>query len=72
MPSVIVELNLSREQLLLYYQGHVQQIEACSTEGKKILFPISLISSFVTHYGVQGKFAIYYNYTGKFETIVRL
>ena len=72
MPKVIVELNLSREQMILYYQGTAQQIQAISLDGQSIFFPAELMRQFVTSTGVSGKFAIYYNYTGKFETIVKL
>jgi hypothetical protein len=72
MPKLTVDLNIAAEQMLLYYQGSAQYIQAYSVDGQSVRFPALLLREFVTATGVQGRFVIYYSYTGKCETIMRV
>jgi len=72
MLQVIVDLNISREQLVLYYQGSVQQVQAYATDGQLIRFPITVLRKFVSDVGVKGRFIIVYSLEGKFKSIARV
>ena len=57
----IVELAISKQELLKYYRGAANQISAVATDGQTILFPVTAIQPFVTHEGVFGRFQLQVN-----------
>lgn len=65
----IVELAISKQELLKYYRGSARQISAIGVEGQKIRFPVTAIQPFVTHEGVFGRFQLQVNSEGRLLTI---
>ena len=61
----IVELAISKKELLKYYRGTASQISALGSDGKTILFPVTAIQPFVTHEGVFGRFQLQVNSEGQ-------
>ena len=61
----IVELAISKQELLKYYRGAASQISAVATDGQTILFPVTAIQPFVTHEGVFGRFKLQVNSQGR-------
>ncbi|MAV75991.1 MAG: hypothetical protein CBD32_02885 [Actinobacteria bacterium TMED172] len=61
----IVELAISKQELLKYYRGAASQISAVATDGQTILFPVTAIQPFVTHEGVFGRFQLQVNSQGR-------
>ena len=72
MPEIIVELNISAQEILQYYQGIATNVSAVSIDGKKVQFPVNLLRPFMTYSGISGRFIIKYNEKGKFQEIVEL
>ena len=61
----IVELAISKQELLKYYRGAASQISAVATDGQTVLFPVTAIQPFVTHEGVFGRFQLQVNSQGR-------
>jgi hypothetical protein len=61
----IVDLAISKQELLKYYRGAASQISAVATDGQTILFPVTAIQPFVTHEGVFGRFQLQVNSQGR-------
>ena len=61
----IVELAISKQELLKYYRGAASQISAVATDGQTILFPVTAIQPYVTHEGVFGRFQLQVNSQGR-------
>tara|TARA_B100000035_G_C20792242_1_gene461711 strand:- start:379 stop:630 length:252 start_codon:yes stop_codon:yes gene_type:complete len=61
----IVELAISKQELLKYYRGAASQISAVSADGQTILFPVTAIQPFVTYEGVFGRFQLQVNSQGR-------
>ena len=61
----IVDLAISKQELLKYYRGNASQISAVSSDGQTILFPVTAIQPFVTHEGVFGRFQLQVNIQGR-------
>ena len=72
MPEIIVELNISAQGILQYYQGIATNVSATSIDGRKVQFPVNLLRPFMTYSGISGKFIIKYNKQGKFQEIIKL
>jgi len=47
-------------------------VAAETIDGKTVHFPANILRPFVTHDGVQGTFAIYFDDNNKFKDIKRL
>lgn len=70
--QVKFSLNISRQDYLQYYQGQVKWVLVRSYCGRKIKFPANLLTSHVSHNGVQGEFILHYQTTGKAIELVRI
>ena len=68
--STIVDINLSRDQLLLAYQGVAKSVNVRARSGERIKFPIDILRPFVTELGVHGVFEIQYDQAHKFVQII--
>jgi len=69
MPSVIVTLNISKQEILKFYKGDVQSIVAHSDDGRVIRFPINMVRQFISIDCLKGRFKIEFNPQGKFLSI---
>ncbi|MBI2792240.1 MAG: DUF2835 domain-containing protein [Gammaproteobacteria bacterium] len=72
MPSVIISLSISPNELLKYYQGAAQVVVAQSTTGQRVQLPASILRQFVSPSGIQGCFEIHYSEAGKLTEIVKI
>lgn len=70
--EVVVNLAISADQYLAYYQGAVKEVVAPSIDGRTIRFPCTILQPFVTHNGIHGRFAISFDRNNKFKEIRRL
>ena len=72
MPSVIVDLRISYEEFLKFYQGIAYQVEAKAEDGRKVQFPARVLRPYVVKHGIDGRFKIDYDHTGKFQAIQKI
>lgn len=69
---LLVDLHLSREEYLRWYQGHARMVHARSRDGRSVRFPAQSLQPYVTHSGVSGTFAIYFDENNKLLKVERL
>ena len=69
MPSLIVDINLPREEYQKVYQSYVRQVRAVARTGESVRFPISVLQPFLTHNGISGSFRIIFDDQNKFVGI---
>ena len=72
MSHLIVPLHISHDDYLSWYNGSVNMVVAETVDGKRVQFPANILRPFVTHDGVKGTFAIYFDEKNKFKDIKRL
>lgn len=65
-------ISLSSDQVLQFYKGQADMLRARTEDGTSISIPFDIISRFVTHHGIHGRFEIRYNSNGKFQGISRI
>ncbi|NOQ93394.1 MAG: DUF2835 family protein [Methylophaga sp.] len=65
-------LNISREQVLRYYQGSAKVVVVTTTTGQKLQFPAEHIRSFMDQNGIEGKFSIQFDHNNKLIGLKRL
>ncbi|HVU35154.1 MAG TPA: DUF2835 domain-containing protein [Opitutaceae bacterium] len=58
MPELIIELNLGPGQVLQYYRGVAQVVQARATTGQLVQFPASVLQRHVTKDGIRGRFRL--------------
>ena len=67
--SVRLQLALSAEKCIAYYQGSAQVVVARSEDNRIVRFPASAIRQFVTRDGVFGRFEITFDDNNKLVAI---
>lgn len=72
MQQLTINLSISPEQYLSYYQGHAQQVVAKSMEGVTVAFPADRLRPFISHHGIHGQFKITFDHNHKLLQIVAL
>jgi hypothetical protein len=65
----IFSLHMSTEKFLRYYQGTVKAIQVVSECGKRLQFPASRMRPFLTHSGINGRFAIVIDQNQRFVNL---
>ncbi|EAR08380.1 DUF2835 domain-containing protein [Reinekea blandensis] len=70
--TLIVDLQISADDYLLHYQGHVKQVSCVSRDGRRVQFPTKILQPFVTRSGIHGVFAIEFDRENRFVSIKRL
>ena len=65
-------LNISPEEALRYYQGHVKLVIVRTTTGKKLQFPAEHIRPFIDQGGVNGFFSIQFDDDNKLIGLKRI
>lgn len=58
---VLVDISISSEEYLRWYRGSANAVVATAKDGRKIRFPAQSLQQFVTHSGVHGTFAVYFD-----------
>lgn len=72
MPDLIIELNLTAGQVLQYYRGTAQVVQARATTGQVVQFPANVLQRHVTQDGIRGRFRLEFDANRKFVGLVRL
>jgi len=72
MRKLVVDISISAENYLAVYEGAAENVFATTREGLSVRFPAKILRPFVTHDGVVGSFAIYFDNDNKFQRIERL
>ncbi len=72
MPFAEFDLDIDRDELLMYYAGDSVSIVAWTDDGVRVRFPASAVRPFVNHVGVRGRFRLYYSTDGRLERLVRM
>ncbi|MCY4473422.1 MAG: DUF2835 family protein [Kistimonas sp.] len=72
MRKSIISISLSSEQVLQFYKGQATMIRARAEDGTSISVPFDIMSRFVSHHGIYGRFEICYDSGGKFQGISRV
>ncbi|PTY00544.1 DUF2835 domain-containing protein [Opitutus sp. ER46] len=70
MPSLTISLNLTAGQVLAYYHGQAQVVQAIATTGQRVQFPANALRRVVTQDGVHGWFRIEFDANHKFVALV--
>jgi len=68
----VFDLHLSKAQLLEYYSGSVNWVQAQSLCGRSLRFRLSHLKPFVTSSGISGRFVLIANARGEFQSLSRL
>lgn len=58
MRQFIIDLSLSAEKMLMYYQGNAKQVYARDQQGVSVSFPAEALRPYVTRAGVHGRFRL--------------
>lgn len=72
MSFVIFDLQVSAEQYQRWYGGAAQNVMVTARDGRKVQFPARVLQPFVSHSGVRGTFAIYFDEDHRYKDIRRL
>lgn len=71
-PSIIVDLAISADEYLRFYQGSVKLVSAIAIDGRRVQFPANILQKMVSREGIYGRFIIEFNREGKFQQIQRI
>lgn len=72
MSFVIFDLNVSPAEYQQWYGGAARNVVVTARDGRRIQFPARVLQPFVTHSGVRGTFAIYFDEQHRYKDIRRL
>ena len=72
MPEIRVNLSISSDKYLAYYQGAADTVVTRAMDGRRVKFPARVLRSFLTHDGIHGEFVIEFNDRHKFVGIRKL
>jgi glucose-6-phosphate isomerase len=72
MNRISFSINISSEEYLKSYQHHQAVVVVMSDDGRRVKFPANLLKRFVMHNGIQGRFRINYDSSGKCLGVERL
>jgi hypothetical protein len=66
MPSLLIELHISSDEMLRYYRGEAQVVYAVATDGQSVQFPAPVLQRHLTKDGVHGCFRLIFTADHKF------
>ena len=69
MNKLIITLNLSKEQVLTYYKGQAKNVRSHALDGRVVQFPAQYLREVTTPEGVQGRFELQFDNSGKLHSI---
>ncbi|RLT93506.1 DUF2835 domain-containing protein [Ketobacter sp.] len=69
---LIVDITISPEEYLKWYQGAARSVVARSRDGRRVSFPAECLRPYVSHGGIQGSFAIYFDDNNKLLGVEKL
>ena len=71
-PSIIVDLAISADEYLRFYQGSAKLVSAIAIDGRRVQFPANILQKMVSREGIYGRFIIEFDQSGRFQKIQRL
>lgn len=71
MPSLLIQLAISADDLLDYYRGSARVVHAVAADGRTVNFPASALQRHVTEAGVHGWFRLEFDEKLKFVSLER-
>lgn len=71
MSMIQLDIYLSADELQKAYRG-VDMVNAVSTDGRRVRFPVKILWPYITHDGIRGRFQIEFSDNGKFKAIERV
>jgi hypothetical protein len=72
MQSLVVDINLPREEYLRIYHTYIRNVKTTARNGQTVLFPVGVLKPFVTTLGVQGTFRLSFTEDKKFSGIEQM
>ena len=72
MPSVVVRIKLSKEQVIDHYRGAIREVVTMDGQGRSVQFPAMMLRQFVTEEGVRGVFEITFDDQNKLIAMRRV
>ncbi|PCJ19945.1 MAG: hypothetical protein COB04_04995 [Gammaproteobacteria bacterium] len=72
MRKILVDLSISQDEFISWYQGHAKSVVATARDGRSVSFPAKILQPFVTREGICGAFEIRFGKDNKFSSIRRL
>lgn len=72
MSFVIFDLNVSPAEYQKWYGGAARNVHVTARDGRRVQFPAKILQPFVTHSGIKGTFAIYFDEQNRFKEVRRL
>ena len=72
MPSLVLDIHLTADQFLAYYQGRANRVLAYSRDGRSVSLPAHHLRPFLSHDGVHGTFRLEVGADGKLLDVKRL
>jgi glucose-6-phosphate isomerase len=72
MNSISFSLYITSGEYLKSYQHNEAVVVVMSDDGRRVKFPANLLKRFVMHNGIQGRFRINYDSSGKCLGVERL
>ncbi len=70
--AIIVDITISEEEYLKYYQGSARTVSCLSIDGQRVEFPANILQQFVSHHGISGRFKIEFSPQHKFLNIIKI
>lgn len=65
-------INLSYQDVLLYYQGTADKIKVIDNQGKMLLIQVRYFRPYINMNGLYGDFKLVLNANGYFSSIIKL
>lgn len=72
MPSLILDIALSADELLALYQGRANRIIVKSRDGRRVSLPAHHLRPYFSHEGLYGAFELSYSSEGQLLALRRL
>jgi hypothetical protein len=70
--KLIVDVTITATEYLKNYQASGAVVSTRSSDGRRVRFPANILQPFVTHGGIDGRFAIEFDQQAKFKSIIKL
>lgn len=65
-------LELTTEQVLAFYQGHITAVQVLTVDGLRLQADLSHFRRFFSHFGVRGNFVLTTSAEGKFIRLEKI
>lgn len=65
-------INLTAEQVLWYYQGHINAVVVQADTGERVQLELRHFTPFIQHHGVRARFELVISSQGKFIALKKI